>query len=241
MKQHLLTYITIGFVNFIYAQKKTENQNLLWTRYSLEVKINDQWQVKQELEERTYWFPWRQHQFLSRTLINRKFNKGWNVSAGVTYFIQSLPHDPYVKKFTNNDEIRLQIELGNKQKISDKFSIGHRYWSEFRFFEQSDSKFEFENIRMRYRLEFQYLLVNKITLKASDEIFLNIGNKITYNVFDQNRYGTSLQYMPLNDFGIEIGYINWFQQRKSGDEFYNRNIVRFTLHHNISFNKSKKT
>ena len=166
MKQHLLTYITIGFVNFIYAQKKTENQNLLWTRYSLEVKINDQWQVKQELEERTYWFPWRQHQFLSRTLINRKFNKGWNVSAGVTYFIQSLPHDPYVKKFTNNDEIRLQIELGNKQKISDKFSIGHRYWSEFRFFKQSDSKFEFEKYKNAISIRISILVSKQNYLKS---------------------------------------------------------------------------
>ena len=134
----------------------------------------------------------------------------------------------------------MQIELGNKQKFQTNFQLVIVIGLNLDFLNNQTASLSLKNIRMRYQLEFQYLLVNKITLKASDKLFLNICNKITYNIFDQNRYGTSLQYMPLNDFGIEIGYINWFQQRKSGDEFYNRNIIHFTLHHNISFNKSKK-
>ena len=238
MKSLFLLLIFIGFTKDIYSQKQTDTQSLLWIRYSFNLKMNKKWEVKQELEERAYWFPWRQHQFLSRTSLNRKLNNGWNTAIGFTYLRQSLPHDPFVKEITNTSELRPQIELGYKQKISDHFSTGHRYWSEFRFIEQTNNQLEFENIRMRYRLELQYLLSNKVTLKGFDEIFLNVGNKIVYNVFDQNRYGASVQYMPINNFGFEIGYFNWFQQKKSGNEFYNRNIVRFTVFHNIALNKT---
>jgi len=56
----------------LFAQKNTTTQELLWSRYYLKLKINDLYQIRQEIEERTYWFPWRQHQFVSRTFVERK-------------------------------------------------------------------------------------------------------------------------------------------------------------------------
>lgn len=56
----------------IQAQKNVETQQ----RYSLKLKLNDHYQLRQEIEERAYWFPWRQHQFVSRTAAERKLGKG---------------------------------------------------------------------------------------------------------------------------------------------------------------------
>src|SRR5690606_16536898 len=94
------------------------------------------------------------------------------------------------------------------------------------------------NIRMRYKLEIQYRPITNVTFKIYDEVFVNIGKNIGYNVFDQNRIGASIQYMPVHNVGFELGYLNWFQQRASGNNFYNRNIIRLSIHHNINF-KSK--
>lgn len=66
------------FSENVNAQKNIENQHLLWTRYYLKLKLNDNYQLRQEIEERNYWFPWRQHQFVSRTFADRKLGKGWN-------------------------------------------------------------------------------------------------------------------------------------------------------------------
>jgi hypothetical protein len=236
LKVALLVISTLSFTN-VTAQKNIETQSLLWMRYHLTLKFNDNYQLRQEIEERTYWFPWRQHQFVARTNLERKLGKGWNTALGFTYFVHSLPHDPNVEEYTNQTELRPQFEFAYLQKLNDKLNLHHRYRDEFRFFEQPDGSFKYTNNRFRYKLELQYSPSAKIALKAFDEIHLNIGNEIVNNVFDQNRYGGGIRYMPLKNFGVELDYMNWFQQRQSGVDFYNRHIVRFTINHIIDFSK----
>ncbi|MBP0903269.1 DUF2490 domain-containing protein [Mariniflexile gromovii] len=238
-------YISLGILFLILihfrgnAQKNVDNQQLLWVRYNLKLKINNTYQIRQEFEERTYWFPWRQHQMLSKTHLERSLGNGWIAGVGLTYSEQSLPNNPNISDTYNVAEIRPQAEIYNKQILTNSLNLEHRYWAEFRFFEQPDGSFEFSNSRMRYKLELQYNPVKKATVKVFDEILINVGSSITNNVFDQNRYGGSVQYMPSEDFGFELGYINWFQQRPSGVDLYNRNIVRLTFHHNINLKKNK--
>ncbi|SDG50872.1 DUF2490 domain-containing protein [Psychroflexus sediminis] len=221
------------------AQKNVETQELLWTRFFLEAKLSENYLIHQELEERTYWFPWRQHQFLSRTHLRRELGKGWNVGLGFTYFLQALPNDPEITDYTSRTELRPQLEIAYKQKLSEKIHVYHRYWSEFRFFEKSGHAFEYRNNRTRYKLELRFSLTPELTLKAFDEIHINLGKKIVQNVFNQNRYGGSIQYMLKDNFGFELGYFNWFQQRKSGVDFYNRHIVRSTIRYALPMKKSK--
>ncbi|MBC8769324.1 DUF2490 domain-containing protein [Arenibacter sp. BSSL-BM3] len=238
----LLLYLFVyhlGVMN-LYSQKNVESQQLLWTRYNLKININDTYSLKQELEERTYWFPWRQHQFISRTQLDRKLGKGWNAGIGVASFLQSLPHDPEIPIAETKSELRPMLEIGYWSPISKKIGLHHRYWSEFRFFEQTNGSFDFANNRTRYKLELRYAATPQINFKAFDEILLNIGGEIVQNVFDQNRYGASIQYMPFDKLGFEVGYINWFQQQKSGVDLYNRHIIRLTIHQNINLKSHKK-
>lgn len=216
-----------------------DTQRLLWARYYLKLKLNDAFQIRQEVEERTFWFPWRQHQFVTRTFVERKLGSGWNTGVGFTYFLQSLPHHPDIPVSQSSTELRPQLEIAYKQAIFKNLTLHHRYWSEFRFFEQAHGPFEFGNNRSRYKLEIGYTPFEKLTLKAFDEIHFNIGRKIIQNVFDQNRIGASVQYMTHPNFGIELGYFNWFQQRRSGVDFYNRHILRITTHQTINFKKSR--
>lgn len=223
----------IVFYAPVFGQKQVQTQSLLWTRYSVKIELNERYKLRQEFDERTYWFPWRQHQALSRTFAERNLGNGWSVGLGFTYFRQSFPHDPTTEDYYTLDELRPQLELSYTQKVSEKFKVSHRYWSEFRVFEQAEGGFEYSHNRSRYKLEGQYSLAPSLTLIAFDELHLNIGRSIVANVFDQNRYGASLRYNLNRNFGLESGYINWFQQRASGIDFYNRHIVRFTLHHAI--------
>src|SRR5690606_26882686 len=141
------------FSTSVKAQKSVETQHLLWTRYYIKLKLNENYQIRQEIEERTYWFPWRQHQFVVRTFAERELGKGWHAGIGFTYFLQSHPHKPEITSFENITELRPQLELGYEQSITDKIILNHRYWSEFRFFEQPNSSFKYSNNRTRYRLE----------------------------------------------------------------------------------------
>ncbi|MBO0591600.1 DUF2490 domain-containing protein [Cellulophaga sp. E16_2] len=235
---YLVLFISLNFFQVI-AQKKVTHQQLLWTSYSLKLKLNDNYQIRQEIDQRNYSNPWRQHQTLSRTFFDRQLGKGWNTAIGLTGVIQSLPNDPEVKDYYNQKELRPVLELGYRQPVTEKFFINHRFWSEFRFFEQENDSYEFANTRLRYKLELRYAPIKKVTFKAFDEIFLNVGNTIVYNVFDQNRMGASVQFMPLTNLGFEVGYFNMFQQQKNGIDFYDRNSIKFTIHHTIEVKKNK--
>ncbi|WP_158975336.1 DUF2490 domain-containing protein [Cellulophaga sp. L1A9] len=230
-----------GCFNIFYglAQKNIIRQDVLWTSYALKLKINDNYQIRQELDQRNYSNPWRQHQMLSRTNLEYQLGNGWTTAVGVTGIVQSLPNDPEVKEYYTQKEIRPQIELAYKQTVSEKFTVNHRFWSEFRFFELEHDAYAYANVRLRYKIEIKYTPLKKVSIKAFDELFINAGNTIVNNVFDQNRIGSSIQYMPINHLGFEIGYFNMFQQQKSGIDFYSRDIIKFTIHHTILVKKNK--
>ena len=234
------TLVSMAFTNLVAQERNIQTQQLIWTRYSLGININDHYTLRQDLEERTYWFPWRQHQFVSRTLLERKLGRGWNGGIGISSFLQSLPHDPEIQIVETKSELRPMLEFGHWSPITKKIGLHHRYWSEFRFFEQANGSFNYANNRTRYKLELRYAASPKMKLKAFDEILLNMGGKVVQNVFDQNRYGASIQYMPFDKLGFEVGYINWFQQQNSGVDFYNRHIIRLTIHQNLNLKSHKK-
>lgn len=173
-------------------------------------------------------FPQRQHQFLIRSNLNFKINQNLISQIGFTNFLQTLPHDPYSENSFNRLELRPQFGLRYKQAIDDNISLTHWYWNEFRFIE-NESSFYFRNFRFRYQLTLKYNLSKKIALKAFDEIFLNFGRKIINNTFDQKRYGFGIDYKFNKYFRFDLLYFNWFQQRSSGNIYFNRDIFRITL------------
>ena len=69
----------------------------------------------------------------------------------------------------------------------------------------------------------------------SDELMINVGNNIIYNLFDQNRIYLGMEQSFSKTISAELGYLYWFQQRSSGNQFFDRDIIRFTLLHRIPF------
>jgi hypothetical protein len=207
-------------------------------RYFLKYEFSNKYAFKQEVEERVYFQNWSQHQLISRSQLERKLPGNWNGAIGLTFFRLSLPQDPMVQDKTIQNEVRPQFGFSNQQDISSRLKANHSYRNEFRFFENSNHNFVYSNIRMRYKFELNYSLMKQLNLIVFDEIFLNVGSKITQNVFDQNRIGASILYQTNTPFSFELGYFKWFQQRPSGTDFYSRDIIRFTLHHDFK-RKSK--
>lgn len=228
LKNTLYSIFIFSFTG-CFSQKNIENQSLMWFRYQLNIALKNQWSFSQSIENRFFNNPWRQSQFLMRTEIGKKLNHEWETKVLFTYAEQAFPQNPDIIDYYTLTELRLTGELNYSQKIRTKFRIKHRYWNEFRFMEQETGKIKYNNIRTRYRLELSYFTSNKVALKVFEEILLNISSSITYNVFDQNRVGVGVRYNFSENTAIETEYINWFQQRASGVDFYNRNIVRLSL------------
>ena len=213
-----------------FAQKEVIHQQQLWFRYHLKVPIGDKWQIRQEFDDRNFINPSRQSQFLSRTHIERKLGKGWDVALGFTFVNQSLPQDPKLEHY-NRSELRPSFEIARQSKLSEDWSLNNRLWAESRYIEQSDGSHPFSNFRFRYKIEIHYSISDFLDVFAFDELHINAGKNIVTNMFDQNRLAAGVQFHIVKNLNLELTYINWFQQQALNPFYYNRNIVRVAINH----------
>ena len=251
MRQVIL--ISFLFLNLsITAQTKNKQyQGSMWFRYNQTLQLPKNFLLKSELEERFFISKAvKQHQFLFRFTLDKQLKKNWNIGGGFSMWC-----------IGNNDELnpttltipewRPHIEVNHRNKISERFTISQRFRAEWRFIKNTNRDFTqttegyTNNFRFRYQIALDYAIFKKeeksLHLIVFDEIMLNAGKSIVRNIFDQNRIGFSARYNFNKRVGIEIGYINWFQQRPSGIDFFNRQILRFSVHNNFTIRKKEST
>lgn len=246
MKKVVLIIILI-IPQFFLAQKKVENQQLIWYGYYNNLKFNTNWELNSEIQNRQFYNPTAQHQLVFRSNLERKLVGDWKASSGLTFFLQN-PNDPNSESKLTVPELRPDFGFSNKQKLGF-VTISHRYKAEARFFHDTENGelvggYRFSNFRLRYQLGLDFPIwkqegKDKLFLKIKDEIMFNLGSKIVKNTFDQNRIYLAFNYKLNDSYAVELGYMNWFQQQKSGTDFYNRDILRFSLFHNIDLKKKK--
>ena len=237
--------IFIFFSTFLFGQKNVENQQLLWYGYYNKLQINQNWVLNSEVQERHFYQPLVQHQLVFRTNLDRRILDDINVSLGFVVFLQS-PNDPESESTLMVPELRTDFGFNAKKKYK-YFNVNQRFKVEARFFHQTDNNelvggYQFSNFRMRYQLGLNIPLIKKqdaekLILKIKDEVMFNFGKNIVKNVFDQNRIYIGLNYPMNKNLAFEAGYLNWFQQRPSGTDFYNRDIIRFSVFHTINLKK----
>ena len=232
-----------------HAQKKVQHQNLIWLVYNNQMQFSSKWFLITEIQERNFIQPYAQHQFVIKTHLHRVFLKNFDLGIGFCYFLQDY-NDPESTDKLTIPELRPQFEINNKQAFK-YFNIDQRARLEFRFYHNLNSTghllepgYSFGNYRFRYQFMltiplYKFKANQSLKLKLGDELFLNAGKKITKNIFDQNRISAAINIDLLPTLSFEIGYINWYQQRNSGVDFFNRNIIRFGINQKIIFNKKR--
>ncbi|MFZ1688112.1 MAG: DUF2490 domain-containing protein [Flavobacteriales bacterium] len=248
---HLVTLALLLSWSSAQAQegKTKTNQQLVWFVYNNTLTFSPKWALATDIQERRFINPSAQHQFLVRTKVQYTLGQGWDVGLGGCIFWQS-PNDPNSTSDLVVPELRPHLEVSQKQKVRF-FKINHRYKAEARFFHHVQNGelrdgYSFRNFRFRYRLGIDVPLLksadkklDRLTLRVNDEIHLNAGEQVVMNTFDQNRIYAGISYSATPDLSIEVGYLNWFQEQPSGDDYFNRNIFRLAINHKISLEKKK--
>lgn len=226
-----------------YTQKQIIHQQLYWIRYYGQYDLTRRWTLTLEIEDRRFFAHSRQlYWVLPRVNALYQLGAGWQAAAGFTYYLTTNPADPEKSSTVTVPELRPHQELDYQQNIS-KLIIAHRYRLEERWIHNSSANaltpgYKF-NFRFRYQLQLSYPIIYKpqptgrLTAKLADEIMFNFGHQIIYNAFDQNRVYAGLNYGISPSIQFELGYLYWFQQRSSGNQYYSRNNVRFTIYHRI--------
>jgi hypothetical protein len=117
-----------------------------------------------------------------------------------------------------------------------KLSLGHRYRFENRWFGQRDSGRAHrisswtKQQRFRYQVKGTYPLGSgeRTYLTAFDEIFINLGANVRYNVFDQNRFAAGLGIRITPSLRLETYYLNYLVLHSDG-RGVDRNHVWMTV------------
>lgn len=73
-----------------------------------------------------------------------------------------------------------------------------------------------------------------------DEMFLQSGKSITYNIFEDNRMFVGLGYLIRNGVQVQTGYLWNFHHNGSPYEYENQHIWRVAVYHDMDFYSRKK-
>jgi hypothetical protein len=248
MKKILFLFV-VFYCSNVFAQKNITNQKLGWYVYVNTIEFNKKWFLITEVQERFFINPTSQHQLLLRTHLHRTIFNGFDVALGFCYLLQDR-NDPFNKDKFTVPELRPHAEINYKKKFK-YFTWENRFRFELRYFHevnkannQLEDGYAFGNYRFRYQAQFTIPLVKIannqfLKLKIFDEVFVNTGESITKNIFDHNRIFVGLNVDVLPNLAVEAGYMNWYQQRPSGLDFYNRDIIRVAVFHKIQVHKNK--
>jgi hypothetical protein len=227
------------------TEKNVDHQSLLWTRYYNQLTLNNKWSLHTEFDNRVFLQPFEENLYLVRLHGRYKINNNLDVGAGFSYFSVAT-QNPDVTYGFRVPEYRTQQDITWKEDFG-AITLNQRFQIEERFIHNVDKDGLIPGTtfswRFRYRLQGEYSCWKKENqyLKAivNDELMINAGESIVKNTFDQNRIYAALQYGVNKNIALELGYLNSFQQRASGVDYYDRDIIRFTFYHKIKLKEKQ--
>lgn len=151
-------------------------------------------------------------QLLLRGAILYKFRP--DLVAGAGYgFVNTWPYGQFpVSAVTKENRIFEQVQFN--QSLG-KSLMNWRLRAEQRWI---GTQKRFENrFRVMARLRMPLTKGEQLRLYAVvyDELFVNAGKNVSYNLFDQNRLGASIGYAFNKTTFAELGYMNQFVQQRN--------------------------
>lgn len=225
------------------TEKNIDHQSILWTRYYNQLLVNEKWSLHTEFDNRLFLKPVKENLYVIRVQTRHKINEHFETGIGFAHFSVATQNPLLFNNF-NIPEYRGQQDLTWKLTVS-KITVNQRFQVEERFIHNASKESLLPGTtfswRFRYRLQADYIFWKKenqyLKTILSDEIMFNAGNSIVKNTFDQNRIYAAVQYGLNKSIAVELGYLNSYQRRANGIDYFNRDIVRFSIFHKIKVQK----
>lgn len=220
-------------------EKHIHQREQLWLGAFNQTRLTDHWGVWIDVHYRmTDNFTDRPAQFLLRPALTY-FIKD-NLRANFGYAL--VRHYPAEGSNTVRTEHRPWQQIWWNQKYTG-FNTLQWVRLEQRFNEKVVDDVPQEgynyNFRVRYNLAFLIPLKGKemaagVPFAAvMNELFVNLGNSIVYNTFDQNRFFAGVGYNFTSHLNAQLGYMNVYQQEASGNNYFSTHAIRLFLFHSL--------
>lgn len=244
MKIIKILFLLLGcFASQAQTEKNIDHQSILWTRYCTQLTLNSKWSLHSEFDNRLFLKPVTENLYVIRLQARYKINDHLESGAGFAHFSVAT-QVPEINPDFNIPEYRGQQDITWKENLG-KVTLNQRFQLEERFVHNANSDMLLPGTtffwRFRYRIQGEYTFWKKedqyFKAVVSDEILFNFGKKIIKNTFDQNRIYAAIQYGLNPNFAFELGYLNSFQRRTNGIDYFNRDIIRFSIFHKLRIQK----
>ncbi|WP_223551294.1 DUF2490 domain-containing protein [Aestuariivivens sp. NBU2969] len=216
-KKIILMALTFMLMPLVYIQGQESNFGN-WLIYIGNKKLNNKWNIHNEVQYRNYNAIGDLEQLLLRTGLGYSFNENKNnILLGYGYILSE-------NYFNEDDKIsinehRIFQQFTTKQSVG-QVKLNHRYRFEQRFVE-SDFKLRFRYfLGINMPLQYKESGKNPLYFSAYNEIFLNSKS----SVFDRNRLYGGLGYKFSDAVKVELGYMNQFFENSGRDQL---NIITF--------------
>lgn len=218
----LLKHVFFSFLFLVFLTPRmstAQDSNLgNWLIYIGNKKLNNKWNIHNEVQYRNYNAVGDLEQLLLRTGLGYNITENNNILLGYGYILSENYIGETEDKVSVNEH-RVFQQFTTKHKVG-KIGLSYRYRFEQRFVED-DFK-----MRLRYflgvKVPLQYRKDEKNPLYFSvyNEVFLNMES----SVFDRNRVYAGLGYTFSKALRLELGYMNQFFETSGRDQI---NLIMF--------------
>jgi hypothetical protein len=243
------TFFTIALAvttTLLHAQppeKHIHDREQIWLGFFNQTRFSDRWGMWADI-----------HYRLTDDFANRPFQL--LIRPAVTYFIKDnlrlsvghamITHYPAKGLNTTRFEHRPWQQIWWNQKYTGLTTL---QWLrlEQRFVEKvvADEKVSGHNYTFRVRYNFGFFIPLKgkeMTAKTPfaailNEVFINLGDNVVYNTFDQNRLFLGFGYQFTSHLNAQFGYMNIYQQEPSGNNYLSTHALRLFVFHTLDLRK----
>jgi hypothetical protein len=231
--------------------KNTVEQTNSWLCYFGTWRFTNEWSLWTELQLRRANGIAAWQQILPRIGVQYHLNNDVWFTAGYAYVLTY----PYGKLPIPLAEPRPehrpweQVTLRHKQgtvEFQHRFRLEQRLLQRWTDVDAASGLrlltdgFTLEN-RMRYRLWVVIPFTStpqgapELFSVVHNEIFVNFGGNVGYNIFDQNRFGITLGYQFSPALNVQVGYMNQYIQKSNGRDAESNHTLTLFVFHNVDF------
>ena len=222
----------------VHAQRETRTNTNGWLVFNADVALNEKWAILFDASARrsgTWDEPMAN---FVRGGLAYEITDDVRVAVGAnwsrTYPYGELPADYPVMERRFWEQVQLSHEIG-------RFDVSHRYRLEQRFrgrrndpdvdqidYWERSNRFRYQ-VKGTVPLSGDVIEPGELYLSASNEIFIGIGSKVQYNIFDQDRATFSVGYRLTRNWRTEVGFLEHVIFKSNGTDVERNHTLTLTL------------
>jgi hypothetical protein len=228
-------------------RRHTTNYNG-WYMFFGSFKFSEKLGLHAEVQWRRYNYILDNQQLLLRGGLNWHFNKQVMGTAGYC-FVETYPYGEFASKIAFPEHrIWEQLQFGsryNRLEMVSRFRLEQRYvyspvLKDSIYVVGKDIYSNRFRLLTRFSVPFKGETIADKTfyITAYEEIFINFGENVAFNIFDQNRAYIALGYKIPKLGKLELGYLNQMVFRGNGIQVENNHTLQVSLTSTFNFYKA---